>query len=238
MCLQMMLVALLRLTLDELTDYIYSMFWQKSKRSRRWSVLDRLRGSLRGVLDSLGSAAANALPWPTAWTLIGVFFAFLAALYYGGGFPVAAGVLVIFSGFFDVLDGAVARATGKTSARGAFLDSTLDRLSEMAIFLGILVGNYVSPVFVLLALSLSLMVSYTRAKADSLGVNLAGIGVGERSERLVVLIVTSLLSTVWLGVLIVAILALITFVQRTITVSRALGRPPKGAVEGSPPGPA
>ena len=75
-----------------------------------------------------------------------------------------------------------------------------------------------------MALSLSLLVSYTRAKGDALGVNLAGIGVGERSERLVVLIVTSLLGIVGLGVLIIVLLALITFVQRTVTVSRALGR--------------
>ena len=108
------------------------------------------------------------------------------------------------SGFFDVLDGAVARATGRTSQRGAFLDSTLDRVSEVVVFLGILVGGYVSPFLVLVALSLSLLVSYTRAKGDALGVNLAGIGVGERSERLIVLIVTSLLGIVGIGVLVVA----------------------------------
>jgi archaetidylinositol phosphate synthase len=195
-------------------------------------VLDRLRASLGGILASLGSKASKILPSPTAWTLIGMFFALLASVYYGGGHPALAGLLVILSGFFDVLDGAVARATGKTSTRGAFLDSTLDRVSELVIFLGILVGNYVSPFFVLLALALSLMVSYTRAKGDSLGVSLAGIGVGERSERLIVLIVTSLLSIVGLGVLIIALLALITFIQRTVTVSKALGRPPKGGVEG------
>jgi archaetidylinositol phosphate synthase len=200
-------------------------------------MLDRLRESLRGVLASLGSGASKIIPSPTAWTLIGMLFAFLAFIYYGGGHPVEAGILVIFSGFFDVLDGAVARATGKTSQRGAFLDSTLDRISETVIYLGILVGNYVSPFFVLLALSLSLLVSYTRAKGDSLGVNLAGVGVGERSERMVVLVITSLLSIVALGVLIVAVLALLTFVQRTIKVSRALGRPPDVA-EGPPVPPA
>jgi archaetidylinositol phosphate synthase len=78
-------------------------------------------------------------------------------------------------------------------------------------------------------------VSYTRAKGDALGVSLAGIGVGERSERLVVLIVASLLGTVWLGVLIVALLALITFVQRTVAVSKALGRPKTAAGATQPP---
>ncbi len=200
------------------------MFSEKTNRSGRWSVLDRLRGSLKGVLDSCGSAASMILPSPTAWTLVGVFFAFLAAYSFGEGLPVAAGVLVVLSGLFDVLDGAVARTTGKPPQRGAFRDSTLARISEPVIDRGIMGGNYVSPAFVLLALSLSLLVSYTRAKGDSLGVSLAGIGVGERSERLVVLIAASLLSVVWLGVVIVALLALLTFVERTVKVSRALGR--------------
>ncbi len=190
-------------------------------------MLDRLRGSLKGLLESAGSVAAKIIPRPTAWTVIGLFFAFLAFIYYGGGDQVGGGLLVILAGLFDVLDGAVARATGRVSVRGAFLDSTLDRVSEVVVFLGILLGGFVSPFFVLLALSFSLLVSYTRAKGDALGVNLAGVGVGERSERLVVLIVTSLLSIVGLGVLLIAILALITFVQRTVKVNRALGRAQK-----------
>jgi archaetidylinositol phosphate synthase len=199
-------------------------------------VLDRLRGSLGAVLASLGSKAAKVIPSPTPWTLIGFVFASLAFIFYGGGNQTIAGLLVVLSGFFDLIDGAVARATGKISARGAFLDSTLDRVSEMLIFLGILLGNYVAPFFVLLALALSLLVSYTRAKGDALGVNLAGIGVGERSERFVVLIVTSLLGIVALGVLIIVVLALLTFVERTIRVSGALGR--QRQVAGTPPAPA
>jgi archaetidylinositol phosphate synthase len=189
-------------------------------------LLDRLRGTLGSVLASLGSKASRVIPSPTAWTMIGFVFAFLASLFYRGGNQPLAGLLVTFSGFFDVLDGAVARATGKTSGRGAFFDSTLDRVSEVLVFLGILLGNYIAPIFVLLALALSLLVSYTRAKGDALGVSLAGIGVGERSERLVVLIVTSLLGVVEVGVLVVLVLALVTFVERTIRVNRALGRPP------------
>jgi len=200
-------------------------------------VLDKLRGSLAAVLASAGRGASKVLPSPTAWTLIGMLFAFLASVFYGRGHPFLGGVLVLFSGLFDVLDGAVARATGKTSQRGAFLDSTLDRVSEVVVFLGILVGGYASPFLVLVALSLSLMVSYTRAKGDALAVNLAGIGVGERSERLVVLIVTSLLGIVRLGVLVIAVLALITFVQRTVTVTRALGRRQQRVPEGAPPHP-
>lgn len=174
-------------------------------------------------MTSLGSGASKLIPNPTAWTLIGMLFSFFAFFSYAQRLPAAAGLMVLLAGFFDVVDGAVARAAGRTSRRGAFLDSTLDRVAELLIFSGILIGNYISPLYVLLALSFSLLVSYTRAKGDALGVDLAGIGIGERSERLVVLIVTSLLTIVGVGVLLVAFLAFITFVQRTIKVSRALG---------------
>ncbi|MGH9920954.1 MAG: CDP-alcohol phosphatidyltransferase family protein [Nitrososphaerales archaeon] len=190
-------------------------------------MLDRLRGSLGNALASMGRSASKVVPSPTAWTVVGLLFAFLASVFYGVGHPFLGGLSLAASGFFDVLDGAVARATGRTSQRGAFLDSTLDRVSEVVVFLGILVGAYASPSLVLVTLSLSLLVSYTRAKGDALGVSLAGIGVGERSERLVVLIVTSLLGIVGIGVVIVALLALITFVQRTLKVSGALGRAQK-----------
>lgn len=197
-------------------------------------MLDRLRGSLGDALASMGRAASKVVPSPTAWTVVGLLFAFLASAFYGGRHPFIGGLSLAASGFFDVLDGAVARATGRTSQRGAFLDSTLDRVAEVLVYLGIIVGGYTNPSLVLVALSSSLLVSYTRAKGDALGVSLAGIGVGERPERLLVLIVASLLGVVWLGVIIVALLALITFVQRTITVSRALG-PPKAAGATQPP---
>ena len=197
-------------------------------------MLDKLRGSLGDVLASLGRSASKVIPSPTAWTVIGLLFAFLAFIFYSGGHPFVGGLLLAVSGFFDVLDGSVARATGRTSQRGAFLDSTLDRVSEVVVFLGVLVGGYASPFLVLVALSLSLLVSYTRAKGDALGVSLAGIGVGERSERLVVLIATSLLGVVGIGVLIIALLALITFVQRTVKVSMALARAEKPATASGP----
>lgn len=196
-------------------------------------MLDKLRGSLGDALASMGRAASRVVPSPTAWTVVGLLFALLAFVFYGGRHPFLGGLLLAVSGFFDVLDGAVARATSRTSQRGAFLDSTLDRVSEVVVFLGILVGGYTSPFIILVALSLSLLVSYTRAKGDALEVNLAGIGVGERSERLVVLIAASLLGIVGIGVLIVALLALITFVQRTAKVSRALGRAQKPASTGA-----
>lgn len=187
-------------------------------------LLDRLRSSLAGSLSTLGRYAAKVLPVPTGWTVLGLLFALLAFLFYAGARPLLGGAMLALSGFFDIVDGGVARATGRTSQLGAFLDSNLDRVSEVAVYLGIALGALASPALVLLALSLSLMVSYARAKGDALGVSLAGVGVGERSERLVVLIVFSILHLVAIGVLIVLVLALITFVQRAVFVGRELAR--------------
>ncbi|MDE1858169.1 MAG: CDP-alcohol phosphatidyltransferase family protein [Thaumarchaeota archaeon] len=195
-------------------------------------MLDRLRSRLGSALASVGSLFARLELSPTAWTAVGLAVSFLAAWSYStGGYSgeLLGGVLILVSGWFDIVDGAVARVTGRTSARGAFLDSTMDRVAEVALFGGVLLGGYASPVAVLLALSFSLLVSYTRAKGDALGVKLAGVGIGERSERLLILAVSSLLGLVGWGVLLVIAVALFTFVERSYTAVGALGgdRTPK-----------
>ncbi len=197
-------------------------------------MLDKLRGKLGGVSLQIGRGAARVMPSPTAWTVVGALFSILAAAFFATGGSHAeleGGLFVLVSGAFDVFDGAVARATGRVSKRGSFLDSTLDRVGETSIYLGILIGNYTTPIIVFLALSCSLLVSYSRAKADSLSINLAGVGIGERSERLVVLIVASILGLISYGVLLIAALAIVTFATRVIRVTAAL-KP--GAPVGAP----
>lgn len=162
---------------------------------------------------------------PTSWTYVGLLVSFLAGIaYWSSGYrgELLGGLLILVSGFFDIVDGAVARATGRVSKSGAFLDSTLDRVSEVAIYSGVLLGGFASPIAVLLALSFSLLVSYTRAKADALGVSLSGVGVGERSERLLALAVLSILGFAGFGVIIVVLLAVVTFLQRASKAAGAL----------------
>lgn len=188
-------------------------------------MLDRLRNRLNGLFLSLGKAAADVGLSPTGWTFVGLWVSFLAAAgFWSSGYrgELLGGLLVLLSGFFDIVDGAVARVTGKVSKRGGFLDSTLDRVSEVAIYLGILMGSLANPPLVLLALSLSLLVSYTRARGEALGASLAGVGIGERSERLIVLAVSSIVGYTQYGVLIVIVIAGFTFLQRTYTASRSL----------------
>ena len=95
-----------------------------------------------------------------------------------------------------------------------------DKIAEVAIFLGILIGGYSEGYVVLLAITLSLLVSYTRARAESLGVQLQGIGIGERAERLLVIAIVGITGFLNYAVIIVAIIAGITFIQRIIATTK------------------
>jgi archaetidylinositol phosphate synthase len=192
------------------------------------AVLDRLRGRLEAYLGLVGEWFSRVEASPTAWTIVGLAFSVLSgvAYFYAGYWgQLVGGILILAAGWFDIVDGAVARVTDKVSKRGAFLDSTLDRVAEVAIFLGILAGGLAPPELVLSALSLSFLVSYTRAKGDALGIRLSGVGIGERSERLLILAVASIAGYSWWGVVLVALVAGYTFLERTYRASRILGQP-------------
>jgi archaetidylinositol phosphate synthase len=185
-------------------------------------VLDRLRGRLEAYLGLVGRWFSRVEASPMIWTTLGVAFSILSGVAYStGGYDgqLTGGILILIAGGLDIVDGAVARVMGRVSRRGAFLDSTLDRVAEVVIFLGILAGRLAPPSLVLTALSLSLLVSYTRAKGDALGIALSGVGIGERSERLLVLAVTSIAGYAGWGVIVVAFVAGYTFIER---VYRAL----------------
>ncbi len=191
-------------------------------------MLDRLRGRLVSYFTGFGRVFAALGFSPTVWTAVGVIISFVCAVAYwtaGARGELTAGLLILLAGFFDIVDGAVARVTGKVSRRGAFIDSTLDRVSEVAIFIGIMEGGLATSTAVVVALSVSLLVSYTRARGESLGISLAGVGIGERSERLLILAGSSLLGVVGWGVVLVAVVAGFTFLERTIRAAVNLGQP-------------
>ena len=188
------------------------------------TVLNKIRSQIQPAVDSVGRSLGSTGLSPTFWTFLGFLFSVLAGVLFAlrPSQPYLAGLAIIVSGVFDVLDGAVARTMHRVSKSGSFNDSTLDRLAEVAVYSGIMYGGYTSPVLVLLALAFSMLVSYTRAKGDSLGISLSGIGIGERAERLVVLIVFSIIGFVWIGVAIVLVIALVTFVQRYVAILQKL----------------
>ena len=186
-------------------------------------MLNNLRDTLRPALEKIGKGfASTGLP-ANFWTAIGLVFALASALTYGLGIEyglIIGGVLLLVSGFFDIVDGQVALVKGTTSKKGGYLDSMFDKIAETAIFLGILIGGYVEPYLVLLAITLSLLVSYARAKSDSLNIKLQGVGIGERAERLLVIAVIGIIGFMGIAVLIVVIIAAITLIQRMIVTAK------------------
>jgi len=186
-------------------------------------VLNNLREMLRPTLEKIGKGFAATGLSANFWTCMGLGFALVSAVVYGVGIEfglIIGGVLLLVSGFFDMVDGQVARVTGKTSKKGEYLDSMFDKISEVAIFLGILIGGYAEPYLVLLAITLSLLVSYARAKSDIINIKLQGIGIGERAERLLVIAIIGIMGFMDYAVIIVIMIAGITLIQRMIFTAK------------------
>jgi phosphatidylglycerophosphate synthase len=148
-------------------------------------------------------------------TMAGLAFSAVAAVVYSRGYFVAGGVLLAIAGLSDALDGSVARSMGEETLFGAFIDSVADRYSEFLSLGGIALYYAGTPVLLLVLLSLagSVMVSYTRAKAESVG-GKCDVGLMERPERLILLAAGSLggfmVPTLWA----LAILSNITAAHR------------------------
>src|SRR2546428_5427480 len=192
---------------------------------------------------------------PNMLTLFGLVITGAGAAALAVGHLTIAGFILWFAGFFDVFDGALARASGKVYRYGAFLDSTVDRYSEGVVYLGILIyflqhHDGLQPILVLVALAGSFLVSYVRARAQSLGFT-CDVGILARPERVVIIVAGLLLESVGLKIggwtpLTVALLVLavgtnFTAVQRVWVVwqqnraeLRAMRGQPAVAAAGTP----
>jgi len=193
-------------------------------------MLNNLRDSLQPHLEKIGKGFASTGISPNGWSCVGLIFAFVSAFIYGWNVEfslIIGGIVLLLAGFFDIVDGQVARVSQKITKSGGFLDSVFDKIAEVAIFLGILVGGFAEPYLVFLAITFSLLVSYTRSRAESLGVKLQGIGIGERAERLLVIAIVGIIGFMEYAVIIVIIIAAITFIQRIIVTAKALKEPTK-----------
>ncbi len=161
---------------------------------------------------------------PNLVTTVGFFFTGGAALAFALDQVQWAGAILLFSGTFDIIDGKVARATGSSSKFGAFFDSTMDRLSDMVVFMGLLY-LYLSTgrtemIWVIFAAVIgSLMVSYCRSKAEALGIT-CHVGLFQRPERVVYLGFGAILGHLMLYVVIwfLAVASILTMIQRIIHV--------------------
>ena len=163
---------------------------------------------------------------PSALTWFGFIVSLAAAILIAQGSLFAAGVVVLVGGFFDMLDGALARLTDRVTRFGAVLDSTLDRLSEAALLIGVLAlwaaeGNQSGILLVGITLTASLLVSYLRSRAEALGLECKS-GLFTRPERVIVLALGLMLDQLFIALVIIAVLSVFTMVQRLATIWRQL----------------
>jgi CDP-diacylglycerol---glycerol-3-phosphate 3-phosphatidyltransferase len=189
-----------------------------------FSLKDTLRQLLRPLVRLLSALRVR----PDTLTVLGWTLSVGAAALFGLGYARVAGLVMLLGGLFDALDGAVARESNRMSAFGAFLDSTLDRLSEAAIFVGIIYFYAAAsrPYEALLAgaaMTFSLLTSYARARAEGLNIE-CQVGLLERAGRVVILSAFSIAGFLTVGLGLVAAGALITTAQRILHVRRATSK--------------
>jgi CDP-diacylglycerol--glycerol-3-phosphate 3-phosphatidyltransferase len=197
--------------------------------------LESLRGGVYRVIGPLTDWLVKRDVHPNLLTTLGFLVTSGSALAFHQHHVRLAGLLILLGGFFDILDGRVARLSHLGSKFGAFYDSTLDRISEIAVYFGILslyndyrleLGDVGMIYLIMLAMAGSLMISYTRARAEALGLD-CRVGLMPRAERVVLIGGAALFfGEAWNGlvlkgvILLLAILTNITAFQRIVWVYR------------------
>jgi len=167
---------------------------------------------------------------PNTVTVLSLVFCIGSGLFFAMRLQIIAGILLLIGGFFDVLDGAVARENNRVTDFGGVLDSVSDRYADSAVFIGIMWGGglaipgYIENEWIIGAVALvgSLLVSYTRARAEAAGTGKLNIGLAERAERMLLIIVGAFLGILNWVVLIVALISHLTVLHRMIVTRRIL----------------
>ena len=159
---------------------------------------------------------------PNTLTWLGLAIILAAAGAIATNHLLIGGLLVLFSGLFDLLDGALARFTGQTSIFGALLDSTVDRVSEAIVLLSLLGiyiwnGHTIEILLVFLAVVGSFLISYVRARAEGLGIE-CRVGLFTRAERVIILALGLLLNQILIALLILVVLSFVTVGQRLVHI--------------------
>ncbi len=183
-------------------------------------LLGKFRAKYEAAMQPVGSKLGKYGVKPNMITTISLMVSFLAAYAYVSKSPVIGAVGLGAAGLIDTLDGAVARATGSATRFGTVYDHVLDRYAEFAVLLGIGLGGFVYWPWVIFGLFGIVMASYTRAKAESVGgLSSCTVGVAERQEKIILLLIGSLLQPFFslaltMAVVAVGVVSHVTVVQR------------------------
>lgn len=189
-------------------------------------MLTRLKEKVQSSLTAEARLLHRLGFSPNQLSGIGILFAFLAGCSYlawhvSPFLLVAASIFFLLSGFFDALDGIMARIYGETTVFGGFLDSLLDRYADSFVLVAIITSGLCDPFWGSAALAGSLLVSYSRARAEASGAKMEAVGIAERAERIIILTSASLISFFYnqalsWGITLLAILTNLTVLQRML----------------------
>jgi CDP-diacylglycerol--glycerol-3-phosphate 3-phosphatidyltransferase len=193
-------------------------------RKELMTLTDRLRVRFKGVSDPIGAFFNRLGLMPNTMTILGLVGNAVGAVFLALGHMTIGGLIILAMGPVDALDGTMARLRGMPTEFGAFVDSVADRYSELVIFGGLIYyyliqADWLLAIVTFAAASGSVLVSYIRARAASLGMD-TKVGVLTRFERYLVLAPALVFNIPWLGVWIIAILANLTALQRILDVRR------------------
>jgi archaetidylinositol phosphate synthase len=195
-------------------------------------MLTKLKQEVQQMLTVEAKAAHSIGLTPNRISGLGIILALSAGLAYAEwkNWPFSlhtAIILLLLSGFCDALDGVVARLYQQTTAFGGFLDSLLDRYADAAVYVGIIMSGLLSGpcdlLWGLAALTGSLLVSYSRARAEATNVKMESVGIAERAERIIILVIASTVAIYWqpttvmgVAIILLAILSNLTVLQRSL----------------------
>ena len=198
----------------------------RQARSATWLIGAGAEWLLDRIVRALSLARVN----PNALTSLGLVLNIAAAILFGQGRFFAAGLVMVAAGLFDMVDGRVARLTNRVTPFGAFFDSVIDRYSDMALYMGLLVyyargERFFYVVLVALVMAGSVMISYARARAESL-IPSCKVGFLERPERIVLIIIGALWDRMAPVLWIIAVLSNITVVHRIYHTWRYMQKTP------------
>ena len=188
------------------------------------TLTDQLRARFKGVLDPIGAFFNRIGLTPNTMTILGLIGNAIGAVFLAMGHMTIGGIIILLMGPVDALDGTMARLRGEPGKFGAFVDSVTDRYSELIILMGLLYyyvekGDAVATLLIYAAAAGSVLVSYIRARGQSLGWD-TKVGILTRMERYLVLGPTLVLNLPLVGLWILAIFSNITALQRIIDVRR------------------
>jgi CDP-diacylglycerol--glycerol-3-phosphate 3-phosphatidyltransferase len=197
---------------------------ESTQREENITLSDALRIRFKDFLDSIGGFLNGLGITPNTLTISGLVGNLIGAYFVAVGSFLVGGFILLSVGAIDALDGTMARLRGEPSDFGAFVDSVTDRYSELVIYAGLLFYavqdlNLTLAMLVFAATAGSILVSYIRARAQSLGYEAKG-GMLTRFERFIILVPSLIFGYPWIGVALIAILANITALQRIVSVRR------------------